>query len=62
MVLIDFCGCVWDGGIKTFSIQPRTIHNYGVTGLTTDDARTEFGRFKSVWEKNGYEVRNTGTK
>lgn len=43
---------LWDGGLKEFRIEPRQIQGYAVVGLTNDDARTEFGRFKSVWEKN----------
>ena len=47
--------CMWDGGIKEFYFEPRRMNSYGITGLTSDDARTEFGRFKSVWEKNNEE-------
>lgn len=50
-IFIGIC-CLWDGGLKEFRIEPRQIQCYAITGLTSDDARTEFGRFKSVWEKN----------
>ena len=46
---------LWDGGLKEFRIEPREIHSFVIIGLTTDDTRTEFGRFKFVWETNNEE-------
>ena len=49
--VLVFIWRLWDGGLKEFRIESRKIQSYAITGLTNDDTRTEFGRFKSIWER-----------
>lgn len=43
--------CIWDGGLREFSFEPRCVHYSNVVGLSNDGSNTEFGRFKEVWDK-----------
>ena len=45
------CACIWDGGLKEFSIEPRCVHYSNIVGISNDGPNTEFGRFKEVWDK-----------
>lgn len=49
--LIIFIGCLWDGGIKNFGIEPRTIHHYNITGLIKEGDETQFGRLKLIYRQ-----------
>ena len=51
--LINFIGCLWDGGIKNFGIESRTIHHYNTTGLVNDGDETQFGRLKIIYNTKG---------
>lgn len=51
MVILNAMMCMWDGGLKEFSIEPRCAIRNNIVGLTTDGSETEFGRFKEVWDK-----------
>lgn len=50
--LIHFVWCLWDGGLKEFCVEPPTVHNWCVSGLTCDKENTQFGRLKIVHERN----------
>lgn len=46
------CVCIWDGGLKEFSIEPRCVYNDDIIGWPSyDGPETNFGRFKEVWDK-----------
>ena len=42
---------MWDGGLKEFCIEPITIGNHYVSGLTSDDETTSFGKVRKIYER-----------
>ena len=43
--------CMWDGGLREFSFEPRRIQSHNVIGFKNDPSDSMFNRLKEVWEK-----------
>ena len=50
--IVKACACIWDGGLKEFSIDSRCVYYDSIIGWSENDGpETNFGRFKEVWDK-----------
>lgn len=46
--ILKFLYCLWDGGIKEFEIESRTLHQLNIVGGPNDGDETQFGRLKII--------------
>lgn len=49
--IIKMVVCLWNGGLKKFSIDSRNTRYDTVIGWPDADSSSQFGRFKEIWDK-----------
>lgn len=43
--------CMWDGGLREFSFEPRRIQSHNVIGFNGNPPNSMFNRLSEIWEK-----------